>query len=194
MALDKLTPKASILADTTLHWACKGSHVLHQAFRPMGRHQAHRIVVVHGCPVQGVALPLVCGAGVGAPAEQLGHHCGVPVEGRAHEGRDAGRVGPVYRAAALQQSLRAAASRSPDCGARMCPEESIDQCGRPYQQCGRKAEAILGLPAATSLARLPSGSMLPCWIMQRCGQVSMHAQVHGSPPPQRLHVPCEQLG
>ena len=76
-------------------------------------------MVVHGCPVQGVALPLVCGAGVGAPAQQLGHHSGVPIEGGAHEGRDAGRVGQVYRAAALQQSLRVGASPSQKGVARM---------------------------------------------------------------------------
>ena len=93
-----------------MHQACKGSCVLRQAFRSIGRDEAHRIMVVHGRPVKGIAHPLVCGAGVGAPAQQLGHHIRVPIEGRAHERRDASRVGPINCAAALQQSLRVAAS------------------------------------------------------------------------------------
>ena len=133
-----------------MHWACKGFGVLRQAFRAIGRYEAHRIMVVHGRPVQGIALPLVCGAGVGAPAQQLGHHIGVPVECRAHERRDASRVGPVYRTAALQQSLRVATSLFQECIAKMYTEESIDQCRRCYQCKNCKVEAILGLPAAAS--------------------------------------------
>ena len=62
-------------------------------------------MIIHGCPMQSGALPPVGRASVGAPLQQLGHHMVVPIEGRAHEGCDAGLIGQVYRAAAVQQHL-----------------------------------------------------------------------------------------
>ena len=111
-------------------------------------------MVVHGRPVQSGALPLVGRASVGAPLQQLGHHRVVPIEGRAHEGCDAGLIGQVYRAAAVQQHLRV-------------------QC----TSCGRLVSMLGGRPA---VSQKPVG--YPDWAgpaePSQMHQDEGHQQVH----------------